>query len=230
MKATAKMRRPGAGGGRCPRRSKAWAVLIISRRYPTPDGPRIVVLLVRFGELALKSRYVRRQLRDGSWPTSRNSSRPKGSSALRRRTKPASMSRRCPGQGSYPPRAGVRHRVRQPAAEVHATSIPSGRPSSPRHWPPSRRASFALRPRRVGTHPFTSQDLARELGELVRKGVRGSGWTSQTRRRDPCRSPPEPRIRVREIWPGPGGLPDGSQGRASRLSMTRRAWWPPGWG
>jgi len=75
--------------------------------------------------------------------------------------------------------------------------------------------SFALRPRRVGTHPFTSQDLGRELGEAVRQ-AHPDVRVNLTQ--------PEVEIHVevrrnrgfvfREIWPGPGGLPLGSQGRA----------------
>src|SRR2546428_11806810 len=103
----------------------------------------------------------------------------------------------------------------RPAVETHADL------ASLRHvvlseakWSLAAGKTFALRTRRVGTHPFTSQDLARELGDVVRlahPGVRVN------------LSHPDIEIHIevrqnrafvfREIWPGPGGLPLGSQGR-----------------
>src|SRR5947199_3539301 len=67
--------------------------------------------------------------------------------------------------------------------------------------------SFALRPRRVGTHPFTSQDLARELGEEIRRAHPDA-------RVDLTNPDVEIHVEVRrnrafvfrEKWPGPGGL------------------------
>jgi adenylyl- and sulfurtransferase ThiI len=81
--------------------------------------------------------------------------------------------------------------------------------------PPGPGATFAIRARRVGTHTFTSQDLARELGGTVLNAYPGVKVNLDR---------PDVEIYVevrenrgfvfREIWPGPGGLPLGSQGRA----------------
>jgi thiamine biosynthesis protein ThiI len=89
--------------------------------------------------------------------------------------------------------------------------------------------TFALRTRRVGTHPFTSQDLARELGEEVRRAHPDD-------RVDLSRPDVEIHIEVRqnrafvfrEVWPGPGGLPLGSQGRGLAV-VTDRAGMVAAW-
>ena len=80
--------------------------------------------------------------------------------------------------------------------------------------------SFAVRARRIGNHPFTSVDLGRELGSAVyvaneRKGIRV----------DLTNPDLEIFVEVREkkaylfhtFVPGPGGLPLGSQGRVVAL-------------
>jgi thiamine biosynthesis protein ThiI len=75
--------------------------------------------------------------------------------------------------------------------------------------------SFALRIRRVGTHSFTSQDLARELGDEVRRAhpdVRVNLTLPDVEIHVEVRH--NRAFVFREIWPGPGGLPLGSQGRA----------------
>jgi len=74
----------------------------------------------------------------------------------------------------------------------------------------------------VGTHPFTSQDLARELGDVVRLAHPGVSVNL---------SHPDIEIHIevrqnrafvfREIWPGPGGLPLGSQGRGLAVVNDR---------
>jgi thiamine biosynthesis protein ThiI len=77
-------------------------------------------------------------------------------------------------------------------------------------------AAFAIRPRRTGNHAYTSQVLARELGAAVldegkEKGVRVSLEQPDV----------EIFVEVREkdaylfssVLPGPGGMPYGTQGR-----------------
>jgi len=78
--------------------------------------------------------------------------------------------------------------------------------------------SFAIRARRSGTHPYTSQDLGREAGSAV--------WTAVPGLRVDLTNPErEIFIEVREnkayifheTLSGPGGLPLGTQGRAVGL-------------
>jgi len=176
-----------------------------------------VVLLVRFGELALKSRYVRRQLRDRLVANIQDLFASEGVECVTE-----SDEARVYVHVNEPAKAlAILGRVfgvvsLSPATEVHA-DLDSLRKAvrSEAATALSVGQSFALRPRRVGTHPFTSQDLARELGDDVRRD--------------------HPKVRVdlddpdveihvevrhnrafvfREIRAGPGGLPLGSQGRA----------------
>src|SRR3989449_4915446 len=176
-----------------------------------------MVLLVRFGELALKSRFVRRQLRDRLVANIQDLFAAEGVECITEAdearvyvhvddvTKAHAILGRVFGVVSI-----------SPATEVHA-DLDSLRKAvlseASRALSPGQ--SFALRPRRVGTHPFTSQDLARELGEAVRQA-----------HPDVRVNLPRPDVGIhvevrrnrgfvfREIWPGPGGLPLGSQGRA----------------
>ena len=176
-----------------------------------------MVLLVRFGELALKSRYVRRQLRDRLVANIQDLFASEGVECVTE-----SDEARVYVHVNEPAKAlAILGRVfgvvsLSPATEVHA-DLDSLRKAvqSEAATALSVGQSFALRPRRVGTHPFTSQDLARELGDDVRRD--------------------HPKVRVdlddpdveihvevrhnrafvfREIRAGPGGLPLGSQGRA----------------
>ncbi len=176
-----------------------------------------MVLLVRFGELALKSRFVRRQLRDRLVANIQDLFAAEGVECITEAdearvyvhvediAKPLAILGRVFGVVSI-----------SPATEVHsdldslrkAVLSEASRALSPGQ-------SFALRPRRVGTHPFTSQDLARELGEAVRQA-------HPDVRVNLTQPDVEIHVEVRrnrgfvfqEIWPGPGGLPLGSQGRA----------------
>lgn len=77
-------------------------------------------------------------------------------------------------------------------------------------------ASFAIRSRRSGNHPYTSQSLAGELGEAVRKAYADLGVTVDLDEPDV-----EISVEVRErtaylfssVLAGPGGMPLGTQGR-----------------
>ena len=88
-----------------------------------------------------------------------------------------------------------------------------------------REQSFAVRARRAGTHPYTSVDLGRELGSAVflaneEKGVRVDLTDPDV----------EIYVEVRDrkayffssYIPGPGGLPIGSQGRVVVLLEQER--------
>ncbi len=179
-----------------------------------------MVLLVRFGELALKSRFVRRQLRDRLVANIQDLFAAEAVECITE----ADEARVYVHVDDIARARGILARVFgvvsvSPALETKATleslresvlgeaalSLGSGK-------------TFALRTRRVGTHPFTSQDLARILGDDVRRSVPGS-------RVNLNRPDVEIHIEVRrnrgfvfrETWPGPGGLPLGSQGRALAL-------------
>lgn len=77
-------------------------------------------------------------------------------------------------------------------------------------------ASFAIRSRRTGNHPYTSQSLAGELGEAIRAAYGGLGV-----RVDLDEPDVEISVEVRQktaylfssILSGPGGMPLGTQGR-----------------
>ena len=77
-------------------------------------------------------------------------------------------------------------------------------------------ASFAIRPRRTGSHPYTSQTLAKELGAAVLHEFGDIGITVSLEHPDV-----EISVEVREkdaylfssVLPGPGGMPYGTQGR-----------------
>jgi len=78
-------------------------------------------------------------------------------------------------------------------------------------------ASFAVRSRRSGNHPYTSQEIAGTLGEAILKDNASLGITVDLEEPDV-----EVFVEVRDrsaylfstALPGPGGMPLGSQGRA----------------
>jgi len=78
-------------------------------------------------------------------------------------------------------------------------------------------ASFAVRSRRSGNHPYTSQEIARKLGESILKDNSALGIRVNLEEPDV-----EVSVEVRDrkaylfsmALPGPGGMPLGSQGRA----------------
>jgi thiamine biosynthesis protein ThiI len=176
-----------------------------------------VVLLVRFGELALKSRFVRRQLRDRLVANIQEQFAAEEVECITE----ADEARVYVHVDSPKKARSLLGRVFGIVSVSPATEVPADLDSlrkavlSEALAALSPGQSFALRPRRVGTHPFTSQDLARELGDMIRKGVPGV-------RVDLTKPDVAIYIEVRrnrafvfrEIWPGPGGLPMGSQGRA----------------
>ena len=179
---------------------------------------------MRFGEIALKSRFVRRQLRDRLVANIQDLFAAEGVECVT-----DSDEARVYVYADDVARArSILTRVFgvvsiSPAAETHA-DLASLRHAvlSEAKWSLAAGKTFALRTRRVGTHPFTSQDLARELGDVVRlahPGVRVN------------LSHPDIEIYIevrqnrafvfREIWQGPGGLPLGSQGRGLAVVKDR---------
>lgn len=176
-----------------------------------------MVLLVRFGELALKSKFVRRQLRDRLVGNIQDLFAAEGVECLTRADQgriyvdvddvPAATSalRRVFGIVSFSPARAVSSDPEEIAAivvELAKAGLRDG-------------GSFAIRTRRTGTHPYSSQDLAVLLGRRVQDAIPGA-------RVDLSEPGLEIHVEVREnrsyvfteIVEGPGGLPMGSQGRA----------------
>lgn len=181
-----------------------------------------IVFLVRFGELALKSRFVRRQLRDRLVANIQDLFAAEGAECITEADEARVYVHANDLEGARSILARTFGVVSfSPAREVHADLVSLREAvlaEADRALAPGR--TFALRIRRVGTHPFSSQDLARELGEDVRRA-------HPQVRVDLTRPDVEIHIEVRRnrafvfraIEPGPGGLPLGSQGRA--LAVVR---------
>ncbi len=179
-----------------------------------------MVLLVRFGEIALKSRFVRRQLRDRLVANIQDMFAAERIECITE----ADEARVYVHADDVERAKGVLARVFgvvsiSPAAEGHGdreTLKDLALAEAARTLGPD--MTFAVRARRVGTHPFTSTDLAREIGRAILERQPGA-------RVDLTRPQVEIHVEVREnrgfvfreIWPGPGGLPLGSQGRALAL-------------
>ncbi len=177
-----------------------------------------MVLLVRFGEIALKSRYVRRQLRDRlvgniqdlfaaegvECVTEADEARiyvsvddvARARSILGRVFGIVSVSPATEGHSDLEALQGLA------VAEARAAGLASG-------------GTFAVRPRRVGSHTYTSQDLGKILGGAILDAIPGCKVNLGA-------PGVEVHVEVREnrgfvfheFWAGPGGLPLGSQGRA----------------
>ncbi len=179
-----------------------------------------MVLLVRFGEIALKSRYVRRQLRERLVANVQDLFAMEGVECVTEAdeariyvhvddpAKARSILIRVFGVVSISPATeghGDLATMKQLAVDEAVRAGVAGR-------------TFAVRARRVGSHPFTSQDLAKEIGGAVLAACPGAKVNLGS---------PEVEIHVevrenrgfvfREFWLGPGGLPLGSQGRALAL-------------
>ncbi len=180
-----------------------------------------MVLLVRFGEIALKSRYVRRQLRDRLVANIQDGFAAEGVECVTE----ADEARIYVHADDVARARSILTRVFgvvsvSPAAEGHGdiaalTALALKEADAARLGPG---VTFAIRARRVGSHPFTSTDLAKHIGGAVLDAHPGAKVNLGA---------PQVEIHVevrenrgfvfREFWPGPGGLPLGSQGRALAL-------------
>ena len=86
-------------------------------------------------------------------------------------------------------------------------------------------ASFAVRTRRTGNHPYTSQELAADLGSVILDAFKDTGLTVDLDEPDV-----EVSVEVRgkeaylysSVVPGPGGMPKGTQGKVLSLVGTER--------
>jgi len=187
-------------------------------------GPvsRPVVLLVRYGEMSLKSPYVRRQLEDRLASNTHEMFASSGVECVVRRERgrlwvhaddePAAIRllRRVFGIVSISPAAETTsdlESLTKFVADYARLRLEAG-------------TTFAIRAHRSGQHPYTSQDLARVLGQAVRDAIPGVAvnlgapdWTIQVEVRGP-------RAYVfHEIVDGPGGLPLGSQGEVYAVAQ-----------
>jgi len=179
-----------------------------------------MVLLVRFGELALKSPYVRRHLRDRLVANIQDLFAAEGVECLTRADHgriyvdvddvPAASSalRRVFGIVSF---SSAREASSDPD-EIGRVALEFAKKNL------AKGGSFAIRARRSGTHPYTSQDLAKLLGRRIQDAI-----PKATVNLDAPQV--EFHVEVREnrsylfteIIDGPGGLPMGSQGRGLAL-------------
>ena len=176
-----------------------------------------MVLLVRFGELALKSPYVRRQLRDRLVENIQEMFASERVECLIRAdrariyididnvTAAIHALRRVFGIVSFSDAVEATsdpEQIATCAVELARRTVPMG-------------GRFAVRARRAGTHTYTSQDLARLVGQRIRDALPECSV-------DLDKPDAEIHVEVREnrsflfteIVDGPGGLPMGSQGRA----------------
>ncbi len=179
-----------------------------------------MVILVRFGELGLKSPYVRKQLLDRLVGNIQDLFAAKGIECLTR----SDRGRVYVDANDVAAATGALRRVFgivsfSPARET--SSDPEAIASLAVEVAQARlrgSGSFAIRARRSGTHAYSSQDLATILGRRIQEAVPGA-------RVDLSSPDVEIRVEVREnkayvfdeVVDGPGGLPMGSQGRALAL-------------
>lgn len=177
-----------------------------------------MVLLVRFGEIALKSRYVRRQLRDRLVANIQDLFAAEGVECVTE----ADEARIYVSVDDLVRARSILGRVFgvvsiSPATEGHGDLETLKRLAVEETQRAGLRAgvTFAVRPRRVGSHPFTSQDLAKEIGGAILDAVPGAKVNLGAPAVEIHVEVRENRGFVfREFWAGPGGLPLGSQGRA----------------
>ncbi len=176
-----------------------------------------MVLLVRFGELALKSPYVRRQLRDRLVANIQDLFAAQGVECLTRADhgriyvevddvrSATGILRRAFGVVSFSD--AVRCDAKPEVLADIAAKVASARIRA--------ETTFAVRARRYGSHTFTSQDVARSVGTAIQKAIPGAVVNLGAPQ-------VEVFVEVREnagfvftdVVPGPGGLPLGSQGPA----------------
>ena len=179
-----------------------------------------MVLLVRFGELALKSPYVRRQLRDRLVANIQDLFAAEGVECLTRADHgrvyvdvedvPAASSalRRVFGIVSFSP---ARETTSDPE-DIAALALESAKGGL------RDGGSFAIRARRSGTHSYTSQDLAKLLGRRVQDAIPKATVNLDAPQLEVHVEVRENRAYVfTEVVDGPGGLPLGSQGRGLAL-------------
>lgn len=176
-----------------------------------------MVLLVRFGELALKSPYVRRQLRDRLVANIQDLFAAENVECLTR----ADHGRIYVEVDDVPAATRILRRAFgvvsfSPAERCDATlDVIADVAARMARGPIRAGTTFAVRARRYGTHAFTSQDVARSVGTAIQKAVAGAIVNLGAPKVEVFVEVRENAAYVfTEVVPGPGGLPLGSQGPA----------------
>jgi len=184
-------------------------------------GSSPVVLLVRYGELALKSAYVRRALEDRLAANVRTMFAVNGvecvvkvergrlfvhaedeAAALRLLGRVFGIVSISPANEGKSDLEALTSHVVDYARGVLATGD-----------------SFAIRARRSGQHPYTSQELARVLGRAIQDAILGLAVDLDAPDLAIHVEVRGPRAYVfHEVVEGPGGLPLGSQGDVSAVA------------
>ncbi len=181
-----------------------------------------MVLLVRYGELSLKSPYVRRQLEDRLVANVQDMfaagrvecvvKRERGRVFVHAEDEATAIRllRRVFGIVSISPAKEATSALEPLAAFVAGYARDVLTPGM----------SFAIRARRSGQHPYNSQDLARVLGQAVRNAVPGAVVDLDAPDRELQVEVRGPRAYVfHEVVDGPGGLPLGSQGHVLAVAV-----------
>lgn len=184
-----------------------------------PENPRL--LLVRHGELALKSHRVRARLMRTLTRRIEEALETAGLEGLVRQ-----LHSRHIVEADDLERAkhavsrvfGITSLSEATAAPVEFEALKEAAARYARtHWPPGAE-SFAIRGRRTGNHSYTSQQMAAATGSAVWKAMEQEGVPIRVDLSDPDWSL-HIEVREKEAYlfhdrlPGPGGLPLGSQGR-----------------
>lgn len=176
-----------------------------------------MVLLVRYGELSLKSRYVRRQLEDRLATNVQEMFAANGVECVLK----LERGRVFVHADDEPAAVRLLQRVFGIVSISPAKEAPSDLPELTEFVAGHALTllepgmTFAIRPQRSGQHPYTSRDLARVLGQAVRDAIPGVSVDLGTPDREIHVEVRGPRAYVfHETADGPGGLPLGSQGKA----------------
>lgn len=198
----------------------------INSLFYTPEAIiRLVLFLVRFGEIHLKSRYVRRQFQDKLVANIQDHFAAKGIECLTTSERGRvyvetddeaagrSILRRVFGVVSFSPAAECPASIEEVSRRLVEYSRQIVREG----------ASFAIRSRRAGTHKFTSRDVAVAAGKAVQEAY-------PTLKVDLSYPDIELFVEVRqnraflfhEMVDGPGGLPLGTQGKVLTLVDDER--------
>lgn len=174
-----------------------------------------MVLLVRYGELSLKSRYVRRQLEDRLVSNVQEMFAANGVECVVKRERGRLFVHAEDEAGALRLLRRVFGIVSISAAKEAVSDLERltkfVADSAKDLLEPG--MTFAIRPSRSGQHPYTSRDLGRVLGQAVRDAVPGAEVDLDIPDREIHVEVRGPRAYVfRDISEGPGGLPLGSQG------------------
>ncbi len=184
-------------------------------------------LLIRYGELGLKSESVRRRFEQALVQDIRRkhmlAELPCVTSSLRGRLfvdsndwrRSCEMLARTFGVVSFSP-------VTKATSELSGLKDAVKEFSAPLF---SKGATFAVRARRTGNHPYTSQQVAGELGAVILES-----FSDMELKVDLDEPDVEVSVEVREkeaylystVIPGPGGMPKGTQGKVLSVVESER--------